>query len=174
MVQIYPHVFLDQIKGVPHGEFISTQGNFFRYKRRTYLQHQGQKLRLIGEPFSWLPCQGARVQVTGELLRGQEATLVLHDCRPVNADEPSTLTYADYSEAKVGDEIVMLAHTRNIGDTQIAVTSIGESFIVVGRELDERKYAIQAKVVTLDPPTMVLVSAVPLTSVNPMSTQASA
>lgn len=166
MVQTYPRVNLTQISFIADGEFLCFEGQFFRHLGKTYLQQHERKLPLIGEPFSWLPPNGMRVQVTGELVRRRQVALLLHDCRPVDAGREDGLSYTDYSDTRIGDEIILLAHTRNIGDTQIAVTSTGQSFVLVGKELDERKYALQGEVILLDPPTLVTTTAIPLLGVN--------
>ncbi|WP_353544386.1 hypothetical protein [Deinococcus xinjiangensis] len=46
---------------------------------------------------------------------------------------------------------------------QIALTPDGQAVVLYGEELDQRHYAVEVKIIHLNPPVAVILGAVPLT-----------
>lgn len=148
---MHPEIFYHQLTAVPDGELISLTGHYLRTVSGTYLQMGDHRVRLLGEPFSWLPNQHAPVQVWGEYLRGHSPRLLIHDVRPVGAESPAPITS---DKPGLDGEFVSLMHVRNLGDVQVGITPDQQSYLLITEELDERVYMVSGFFVTLDPPTL--------------------
>lgn len=165
----YPSVSLQHLPALADGVTVMLIGRYSRHPGGTYLTQGGARVQLVGEPFTWLPPQHAPVEVWGELLQGIRPRLLLHDARPRGAPAPVP---AVSPPGQCGEPLTLMARVTNVGTEQLATTADRHSYVLVGEELDERPYCLKGLVLTLDPPTLRLEWAIPVTPTVPNGTSA--
>lgn len=162
----YIRLPLHQLATLSDGDLIHVTGIYTRDLDGSVLTAADRRLRLIGEPFSYIPRQQSKVEVWGCLIQGKVLRLHIHDARPAGA----TMPVPQASDAgKAGDEVTLTAHIRCIGDDQIATTPDGRTYLVIGEELDQRHYTVVVRILGLNPPMLEIVQAVPFTQVAPVT-----
>lgn len=150
---------LNRLAAVRDRETIMVTGIYSRHPNHAVLTQGEERLQLLGCPFSWLPPQGSRVRVWGELLQGKSRRLLVHDA--CHASLPSVAP-ACRPVLKTGMTVTLNVHVHNIGEEQIARTADRRVFNLIGEELDERKYVLLGELITVNPPTLVVLQAVPI------------
>lgn len=162
----YIRLPLHQLATLSDSELVSVTGIYTRDLEGAVLTSGDRRLRLLGEPFSYIPRQQAKVDVWGRLLQGKVLRLHVHDARPAGA----TMPVPQASEAgKEGDEVTITTHIRCIGDDQIAITPDGRTYLLIGEELDQRHYTLVARLLGLHPPMIEVVQAVPFAQIAPVT-----
>lgn len=162
----YIQIPIQHLSSLSDGDMVSVTGIYTRDLDGSVLTSGDRRLRLLGEPFSYIPRQHAKVEVWGRLLQGKVQRLQIHDARPAGASAPTP----QVSETgKAGDEVTLMAHIRCIGDDQIATTPDGRTYLVIGEELDQRHYTVVVRILGLNPPMLEIVQAVPFTQVAPVT-----
>lgn len=157
----YLRLTVQQLSSLSDGEPIVLTGRYFRHAANDHLEQGDGRVILIGLPFSWMPPQGARIEIWGRLIRGQRLYLQVHDARPHGSskDVPELL-----SPPATGQELVLTVRVIDIGNTQLALTADGRFYVLVGDELDGRTYCLHGRLLTLAPPTVEVIQAVPVMS----------
>lgn len=162
----YTQISLQHLTSLSDGDLVHVTGIYTRDLGGAVLTSGDRRLILLGEPFSYIPRQQAKVEIWGRLLQGKVLRLQVHDARPAGA----TLPAPQVNEAgKAGDEVTLTAHVRCIGDDQIATTPEGRTYLVTGAELDQRHYTLVARLLGLNPPMVEVVQAVPFTQIAPVT-----
>lgn len=150
---------MSQLTRLPDGELVHVDGLYSRHLDGAVLTQGEQRLLLIGDPFTYLPTQGASVEAWGRLLQGPVRRLHLHDARPAGTASPVPETS---ETAHAGDDITINIRNAYIGDDQIATTADRRSYFLVGEELAQRHYVLVGRILTLSPPTLQVTRAVPV------------
>ncbi|MFC3861028.1 hypothetical protein ACFOPQ_09670 [Deinococcus antarcticus] len=162
----YTQISLQHLTSLSDGDLVHVAGIYTRDLGGAVLTSGDRRLILLGEPFSYIPRQQAKVEIWGRLLQGKVQRLQIHDVRPAGA----TLPVPEVGEVgKAGDEITLTAHVRCVGDDQIATTPEGRTYLVIGTELDQRHYTLIARLLGLNPPMVEVVQAVPITQIAPVT-----
>lgn len=160
----YIQIPLQHLSTLSDGELVHVTGIYTRSLDGSVLTSGDKRLRLLGEPFTYLPRQQAKTEIWGRLIQGKVPRVQIHDARPAG----TTLPAPQVSEVgKAGDEVTLTAYVRCIGDDQIATTSDARTYIVIGAELDQRHYALIARLIGLNPPMVEITQAVPFAQVAP-------
>ncbi|WP_147363933.1 hypothetical protein [Deinococcus cavernae] len=155
----YSRVSLINISDVPDGEHVIVMGRYERHLNGATLSQRGKTLDLLGEPFDWIPPDQCAVEMWGVILQGAQPRLVVHNARQVG---DTSRTPEQPREVCVGDTVTLTARVTNYADQQVCCTAERQSYVLLGEELDERLYLVSGRVMALRPPTLRLISALPI------------
>jgi len=156
----YPLLTIKQASQLHALQTVMIAGRIRYSDARVYLEQADRSLRLIGQPFSGLLLPGQHVEVWGELLLGKMPVLLVHDARPTG----DTLRQPQVTPSlKVGQSVLMpLVRVLYHADEQVALTPDGQQIILHGEELDQRCYAVELQIISLNPPVAMIQAAVPV------------
>ncbi|WP_216325674.1 hypothetical protein [Deinococcus aestuarii] len=160
----YLPVHLHQLSSLADGDPVLLTGLYSRHPGGAVLTQGEQRLALIGQPFTALPAQHSRTEVWGVLLQGQVRRLLVHDARPAGSAIPVP---GESASGRVGDEIALTVQVRFIGHDQVAVTADRQVYLLWGEDLDQRCYLLTGRVQSLNPPTLSVCQAVPVSLILP-------
>lgn len=163
----YSRVSLINISDVPDSEHVIVMGRYERHLNGATLSQRGKTLDLLGEPFDWIPPDQCAVEVWGVILQGAHPRLIVHNARQVG---DTSRTPEQPREVCVGDTVTLNARVTNYGNQQVCCTAERQSYVLIGEELGERLYLVSGQVMALRPPTLRLISAVPI-HLQPSPTQ---
>lgn len=166
----YTRISLLKIPSTPDGEHVLVMGIYERHQHGATVSQRGVSLDLVGETFDWLPEHGAPTEVWGVLWQGTVPRLLVHNARRLGDTSRMPETTADVS---VGDLITITARITCYGDQQVCCTADRQSYLLRGKPLDEQLSLISGQILSLRPPTLRLISAVPIQSVDHTSATSS-
>lgn len=126
-----------------------------------YLEQGDISLRLIGQPFSGLLLPGQHLDIWGEYLPGKQPVFLVHDARRAGdvLRQPQVIPSLRVGMDVLWPMVRVLYHANE----QLALTPDGQIVVLYGEELDQRHYAVEAKMISVNPPVAVILGAVPLT-----------
>lgn len=160
----YPHLTLNQLTAIADRETVMLTGLYSRHPDQVVLTQGDQRLPLLDLPFSWLPPQGCTVRIWGELLQGKPRRLLVHDACHASGPIPEPRRTPTL---RTGMTVTLTVQVNNVGDEQVARTADRCIFNLIGDELDERKYLLSGELITLNPPTLVVLQAIPILQSTP-------
>lgn len=156
----YVKIPASQLTRLRDAELVHLEGVYSRHLGGAVLTQGDCRLNLIGEPFTYVPTQGAHVAVWGLLLQGPVKRLHIHDAAPVGTKHEVKPMTSEIG--RVGDSIALSVRSEHIGDDQIVTTADRHSYFAIGEELAQRHYMVVGRIVTLTPPTLLVEQAVPV------------
>lgn len=156
----YVKIAISQLSSLKDAELVHLEGLYTRHLGGAALTQGDYRLNLLGEPFTHVPTQGARVEIWGLLLQGPVRRLYIHDAAPIGAENTATPVTSETGRA--GDRIALSIRNDRIGQDQIVTTADRHSYFVIGEELARRHYMVVGRIVTLTPPTLEIEQAVPV------------
>lgn len=160
----YSRISLISISDVSDGEHVIVMGRYERHLNGATLSQRGKSLDLLGEPFDWIPPDQCAVEVWGVILQGAQPRLIVHNARQVG---DTSRTPEQPREVCVGDTVTLNARVTNYGNQQVCCTAERQSYVLLGEELGERFYLVSGQVMALRPPTLRLISALPIYANSP-------
>lgn len=128
-----------------------------------YLEQADLSLRLVGQPFSGLLLPGQKLDMWGEYLPGKQPSLLVHDARRVGdtSRQPQVTPPLKLALDVMWPIVKVVYHAQE----QIALTPDGLAVVLYGEELDQRHYALEARIINLQPLVAGVLGAVPVTPV---------
>lgn len=165
----YVSVSLQHLSVLNDGDLVLVSGLYSRHVDGVVLTQGELRLPLLGEPFSFLPAQHAHVEVWGQLLQGRPHRLLVHDARPTGAAFPAPQASAT---GRVGDDLTLIVRVTTRGEQQLAVAPDRRTYLLAGEDLDNRLYLLLGRLVSLSPPMLSILQAVPVTLSGGTSTSA--
>lgn len=156
----YPFLTIQQARQLPDLKTVMVSGRIRYSGSRVYLEQADHSLRLVGQPYSGLLEAGMLYDVWGELLPGKPPVLLVHDARPTGDTirQPQITPHLRVDTEMILPSVRVSYHA----DEQVATTPDGHFFVLHGEELAQHHYALQIKVSSLNPPTLMVVAAVPI------------
>lgn len=159
----YPLLTFRQARQLSNPQTIMISGRIRCVGCNVYLEQADISLRLIGQPFTGLLLPGQQLDIWGEYLPGKQPIFLVHDARRVgDTSRQPQVTPA----LKVGVDVMWpIVRVIYHAQEQIALTPDGLAVVLYGEELDQRHYALEARIINLHPPVAGVLGAVPVTPV---------
>lgn len=157
----YPLLTVQQVQQLSIPSTVMVSGKIRFSGTLIYLEQSDISLRLIDQPFSGLLLPGQQLDVWGEYVPGKHALLIVHDARRVGdvVRQPQVTP-----PLRVGDDVMWpMVRVLYHANEQLALTPDGQLVVLYGEELDQCHYAIEVRIINLNPPVAVILGAVPLT-----------
>lgn len=155
----YTRTSLLQLPNTPDGEHVLIMGTYERHRHGATINQRGLSLDLVGEAFDWVPDQDMPIEVWGVLWQGTVPRLLVHNARRLGDTSRMPESTTDVS---VGDVLTITARVTRYGSRQVCCTADRQSYMLQGDTLDECLYLVSGEVLALRPPTLKLISAVPI------------
>lgn len=164
MPRTYVHTTVRAVPAWPDGTLIFTSGRFVRGLDGALLRDRDHGLPLVGEPFDWLPTQGAAVDLWGELWLGPRPRLLVHNARPLGQTSRRPVLVHPRPTGVLG---TLTARVVSCSGVCIATTAQHHHYVLSRPVTPDGLYRLTGQVSGLVPPTFEVLTCTPLMGLTP-------